>query len=184
MDACAGKQYCALDVPIDVFARISPSAQKLNMMVFAQVACTQSADYFDTKNALAYVSASIGIVMMAIFSVAIRKMIREDKLNDKILDMQLVTVDDYTTQTRLDPKIFDDFKKSLPHDDKQTAPIMKFKLRLIDQISSQLHIEKTDIVDIHFGFNNSRMLNKVEERANALKSANFQKVVAIQKEMN
>lgn len=30
MDACAGKQYCAVNIPNDVFSRISLSAQVLN----------------------------------------------------------------------------------------------------------------------------------------------------------
>lgn len=101
-------------------------------MVFVQVACTQDSDMFDQKNALAYVASSIGLLMMVVYSVALRKMLREDKVNFKILDRKLVTVDNYTTQTWLDPEIYTNFRRSLPNADSKTAQIMIFKLRLID----------------------------------------------------
>jgi len=37
-------------------------------------------------------------------------------------------------------------------------------------------VEQHDIIDIHFGFNNSRLLNMLEERANILKAAEFEKL--------
>jgi len=179
LDACAGKQYCSVSVPFEEFAKLGPDAQRLNMLLFAQVACTQSVDTLVEKNQWALVNACIGLFMMVAFTSTVRKMLHEDKLNDRLLDLKLVTVDDYTTQTQLDPKIYADFKKTLPHDDSTVAPIMAFKTKMIEMITSQLHTDKSEIVDIHFGFNNSRMLNKLEQRAEALKSADFQKVVCI-----
>ena len=110
-------------------------------------------------------------------------MLREDKINDKLLDLRLVTVDDYTTQTRLNPKIYANFLKSSPQDDPKAVPIMNFKKSMIEKITSQLQVDKDEIVDIHFGFNNSRMLNKLEQRAEALKAAEFQKIQGIADEM-
>ena len=53
---------------------------------------------------------------------------------------------------------------------------MTFKNSMIEKITSQLGVEKNEIVDIHFGFNNSRMLNKLGERADALKAAKVSKL--------
>lgn len=36
---------------------------------------------------------------------------------------------------------------------------MEFKKALIEKMTGQLQIDKSEIVDVHFGFNNSKMLN-------------------------
>lgn len=56
---------------------------------------------------------------------------------------------------------------------------------MIDAIRNQLgqpgggglSEENTAIVDIHFGFFNTKLTEKLEERANALKAADFKKLV-------
>ena len=62
-------------------------------------------------------------------------MLNEDKINDKLLDLKLVTVDDYTTQTQLNPDIYGDFVRKLPQDDHKAEPIMDFKKSMITQIT-------------------------------------------------
>jgi len=121
-------------------------------------------------------AACIGVFMMAVFIASVRKMLHEDKINDKLLDLELVTVDDYTTQTQLDPKIYKEFKETLQHDS-AIAPIMEFKRQMSEKICDQMDgVEKTDIIDIHFGFNNSRLLDLAEKRADILKAAEFEKL--------
>ena len=36
---------------------------------------------------------------------------------------------------------------------------MEFKKALIEKMTGKLQIDKSEIVDVHFGFNNSRMLD-------------------------
>lgn len=43
---------------------------------------------------------------------------------------------------------------------------------------------RTEIVDISFGFNNEALLLKLEERANALKNANFEKLMNVTADLN
>ena len=47
----------------------------------------------------------------------------------------------------------------------------------------QLPEEETKIVDIQFGFDNAAMLRFLEQRATALKNADFEKADKIEKEM-
>ena len=184
LNECRGKQDCSVTVPFEEFARNPPSSQRLNMLLFAQVACTQSEEALVMKNRWGLAAACIGLFMCLIFTSFVRKMLHEDKINDKLLDLRLVTVDDYTTQTLLNPKIYANFVKTLPNrDDPKAVPVMEFKKSMAEKITSQLQVDRDEIVDIHFGFNNSRMLNKLEERAEALKAAEFQKIMGIAEEM-
>ena len=97
MNECAGKESCSVTIPFEEFARIRPEAQRLNMLVFAQVSCTQSVDTLVEKGRWGLLSACIGIFMCIVFTSTVKKMLHEDKINDKLLDLKLVTVDDYTT---------------------------------------------------------------------------------------
>lgn len=89
-------------------------------------------------------AACIGLFMMIVFTSAVRRMLHEDKINDKLLDLELVTVDDYTTQTHLNPKIYEEFKHAqlalkqrLEHvgTDQGFVLIMKFKKIMMEKIS-------------------------------------------------
>ena len=66
------------------------------MVLFAQVECSQDEEELENKNTLGLAIACIGLLMCIFFSNTIRLMLNIDKLNDKLFDMDLVTVDDYT----------------------------------------------------------------------------------------
>lgn len=137
LNECRGKQQCSVTVPFEDFARVPPSSQRLNMLLFAQVACTQSEEALVMKNQWGLAAACIGLFMCLIFTSFVRKMLHEDKINDKLLDLRLVTVDDYTTQTLLNPKIYADFVKTLPNkDDPKAVPVMEFKKSMAEKITS------------------------------------------------
>lgn len=99
------------------------------------------------------------------------------------MDLELSTVDDYTAQTLLNPSIYRAFIADRGSDhDRTIAPIMGFKQAMISAIRSQLgragglSEENSEIVDIHFGFFNRKLTDKLEERADALKAADFKKL--------
>lgn len=50
---------------------------------------------------------------------------------------------------------------------------MDFKKSMSEKITDQLHLDKSEIIDIHFGFYNKLFLDKLEERACVLKAAEF-----------
>jgi len=101
MAECGGKTTCNISYQFYEFARLPPSRQWLNMVLFAQVACTQSDEMIVSKNVWGLASACIGLFMCLMFMLTLQYVYNTDKINEKILDMALVTVDDYTAQTRL-----------------------------------------------------------------------------------
>ena len=77
--------------------------------------------------------------MCVFFTSTIRLILNIDKLNDKLFDMDLVTVDDYTVQTRLKSAIYDNFLKNrMLMSATNEAPITTFKNELIKSIKDQL----------------------------------------------
>ena len=97
--------------------------------------------------------------------------------------MEIETVDDFTAQALLDPKIYKDFLAMHKDDLKdEDAPICKFKTQVTKDIQDGLKQlgtvdeDKLNVVDVVFGFYNYKMLSKLEDRANALKDADFKKL--------
>ena len=72
--------------------------------------------------------------------------------------------------------------------DPSRVPLMEFKQYLGGYITRQLTAvgvpeQETEIVDIYFGLNNTKMTDKLIQRADALNSGDFDKLQVIQKEM-
>ena len=101
------------------------------MLLFAQVACTQTDEGLVSKNQWGLASACIGLFMCIVFTSSVRKMLHEDRLNDSLLELKLKTVDDYTTQTQLKPKIYAKFEKTLDKTNSKIVPLMEFKKSMI-----------------------------------------------------
>ncbi len=142
----------------------------------------------ESKNVWGLAAACIGVLICLYFSFSIRYLLNLDMIEDKLLDLELDTVDDYTVQCRLDPKIYKEFVKNQTFTD-QDVPIIKFKEMLIRSIRNQLDTKpglqgRSEIVDISFGFNNEKLLEKLEKRAQALKNADFEKAKDTIAEMN
>ena len=96
-DACFGVQgKCEVTYSYDEFASLPIEKQKLNTMLFAQVECTQSEEQLLSTNLKIGGVACIGIYMCILFSFTIKRMIKLDKIRDKKIELDLVTIDDYT----------------------------------------------------------------------------------------
>lgn len=66
---------------------------------------------------------------------------KQDDIVSKLVDLELVTIDDYTGQTKLDPAIYKKFMNDRKADfeqDQSRVPIMEFKQYLIGFIKRQL----------------------------------------------
>ena len=174
MERCGGKTTCSADFLFSEIATSPPWLQRLNTLLFVQVECTQTEEMVQSKNVWGLAAACIGLFMCMFFSISIRLLINTDEISEKQMDLKLVTVDDYTAQTRLDPKIYQDFMatRNLGPSD---VPIMRFKQEMIESIRQQLTTngnltyEQTAIVDIHFAFNNVELTDKLTERAELLR---------------
>ena len=188
MAECKGKESCTVDVPFEAFARLPKITQRLNTLLFVQASCTQPPEMIYQKNVWGLAAACTGLLICLFFVFSVRAQLNLDMINDKLLDLELHTVDDYTVQCRLNPSIYADFIKGQNFTDKD-VPIVKFKEMLIRTVQAQLETRpglmgRTEIVDISFGFNNEALLEKLEKRASALKDANFEKLKDIVQEMN
>lgn len=111
MAECKGKTTCSVEFPFESFARLPKWSQKLNTLLFAQVSCTQTEEMLEKKSEWGLAAACIGLLICLFFSITIRSFLTLDEINEKLLDLELVTVDDYTVQCRLKPRIYDEFLK-------------------------------------------------------------------------
>ena len=167
------------------FARLPKEAQRLNMVLFTQVECTQTEEMLESKSTWGLAVASIGLFICMIFTASIRYLKNTDKIIDAQLDIKLVTVDDFTLQTRLPAGLYDKFLET--HSGQQTgtngeAPIMTFKKEMKQKIQDLLRekgVQKRDIVDIHFGFDNQKLLDHLKNRAEKLKEKKYDDVLEI-----
>ena len=129
---CKGKTSCQVEFPFETFAVSPPEAQKLNMVLFAQVSCTQlSEENLEIKNQWGLAVACIGLFMGIFFASSVRLMMALDQINDTYTDMMLVTVDDYTAQCKLDKKVFKNFIERRGSFGAEEIPIVEFKKELI-----------------------------------------------------
>ena len=96
MDQCEGQESCKVNFPSETFTTLTKETARLNMVLFVQVDCSQGEEALWNKQKLGLAVACIGLLMCIFFVSTIRLMLNVDKLNDKLFDMDLVTVDDYT----------------------------------------------------------------------------------------
>ena len=155
------------------------------MLLFAQAECTQTEDVNLSKNLWGGAAASIGLLMCLWFTFTMQYLYRTDVIDEKLGNLKIVTIDDYAVQTRLPKGLYAEWLKNKSGsftDD--TVPINEFtkdigasiKRQIIHEEGSTITEETGRIIDIHFGFNNTKLHKLLEARAAALKSANIQKL--------
>jgi hypothetical protein len=88
---------------------VRPEKQMLNMMLFVQVGCGQSKEMIESKNVWGLAAACIGLLISFTFSLTIQYLYRTDKIDEKLADLALVTIDDYATQTRLPKGLYQEY---------------------------------------------------------------------------
>ena len=94
MSQCRGKQTCNSFIQNDITG-IPPEHQETYMYLFAQVACVQDEETLIQKHTWGLVVACLGIAICMIWSSSMDYLLNMDEINDKLYDMQLVTVSDY-----------------------------------------------------------------------------------------
>ena len=66
------------------------------MVLFVQAECSQGDEELWNKQKWGLAVACIGLLMCIFYTSTLRLMLNIDQLDDKLIDMDLVTVDDYT----------------------------------------------------------------------------------------
>ena len=136
------------------------------MMLFAQVQCKSEPDMLNEKKYWGLCCSCIGLFICLSFFATVEYLYRTDKIDERLADLKLITIDDYTTQTCLPIGLYEEWvqnKGSSFTDD--TIPINEFskdmnksiKRQIADDQGNDLTEEDLTIVDIDFGFNNTTM---------------------------
>lgn len=94
MNQCKGNQTCNAFVMNEITG-IAPEHQETYMYLFAQVACVQDDETLNEKHHWGLVVACLGVAICMIWQNSMEYLMNMDEINDKLYDMQLVTVSDY-----------------------------------------------------------------------------------------
>jgi len=109
------------------------------MLLFAQVECKQTEVMVEDKNIKGLQAACIGLFICASFMLTIEFLYRTDKIEEYKGVLALVTIEDYTAQTRLPNGLYKEFM-----DDRRSEltdehiPIFEFKTKMAETIKHQL----------------------------------------------
>ena len=134
---CLGKQNCAVKYKFEEFARLPPKVQRLNMILFAQAECTSTDEVLLEKNIWGGAAACIGLLIMLWYTFTIQYLYRTDVIDEKLADLKVVTVDDYTVQTRLPAGLYKEFLKDRKRTFNQnTIRVLEFEKAMSEAIKS------------------------------------------------
>ena len=92
------------------------------------------------------------------------------KINDELQDMKLVTINDYTVEAKIEPKMWEKFRKETSYSVEEDE-MLPFEDDLSNEIQNQIvkktgmTLDEVSIADLVFSFNNSEFLNMLEKRA-------------------
>ena len=107
------------------------------------MACTADEDYLDTKTAWAFAASCIGLLICIIFAISIEYIQNIMAINAKLLDFDLVSIEDYTVRGKIDKSLYESVVNKEPEADelaqiedekRDLVAMRRFKRFLIDQI--------------------------------------------------
>lgn len=146
--------------------------------MFVQIACESNTSQLDSKNSWGLATACVGLLMVAIFYFALRKIFAESKIEAKLVSYEENSIQDYTVEGEITEKLFQLFQ--LQNRDNQSIQAfkeaLKAKIEELLETEAKLPASLSQIVDIRFSFCNKQILSKLESRAKALKKKRFDKV--------
>lgn len=98
--------------------------------LFAQVACKSSSDELLTKNVWGLAVACMSLFIMFLFREASHYFYEADKINEKLLDLKLITVGDYAISGWIPKGVWNKHKEKFPN----SNPTMTFMRHLGPEI--------------------------------------------------
>ena len=135
------------------------------IQLFAQAACTQDQATLQSKNSWGLAVACIGLGMVLGFRAFISNLRDTELINDKLIDLKLITANDYTIATSLPDELYTKFCESekLTNCACDESPIHKLEDYMSEKIEEELQRrglskQLSCVADIQFGFNNAKML--------------------------
>lgn len=119
--------------------------------------------------------------MCVMFTMTIKYIGTLNVINEKLLDYELVSIDDYSIKGRVSKELYEQvIRQEQPagSDKRDLVPIRRFKKYLIKQIEQSLMArgltrEQSQVADVAFAFNNRQMLHLLKKRYEYLCKAKF-----------
>ena len=87
--------------------------QTYDKFLYAQVSCEQDDDDLIDKNHMGLIVSVFGLLICFIFRLVINYSHAVDEINDKLYDLNFVTVSDYTVAGVIKPEMYQKFRSSL-----------------------------------------------------------------------
>ena len=114
----------------------------------------------------------LGILICFIFRSVTQYIYGLDVINDKIYDLDLITVSDYTVSCDIKEEVYDKFVESLNGDTEHATSL--FQQAVKDTIEkhdkdNRLDDKKCRVIDIEFAFKGNKMYHLLKKRAAKLK---------------
>ena len=108
-----------------------------------------------------------------------------DAINDKLYNMNLITVDKFTVQGRISNNMHRIFKAENVTEKRPTKEFAKSLTLAIEEslMESGLSEEQSKVADLTFSFDNGNMINLLQYRAKAIHNAKFDIVSKIENKM-
>ncbi len=170
---------------------------------FAQVSCQaeggDDGEYMWRKRYIGLLVTTIGVFMCIYGRITFYHIYSMLTIEEKLLDHDLVSIEDYTMTARVGRDLYDyasKYNKDDPEDDPDFVPLIRFKNYFKHNLerelfkkakqkhpNDKLEAEKYKIADISFAFNNREMLILLAKRNKYLSKADFEKVKKVEQEM-
>ena len=75
-------------------------------MLYAQVSCTASEEFLQTKKYWALACSSLGALMCLFFRFTMTHQARNTTIDRKLLDYKLVTIENYSVTGKISPELY------------------------------------------------------------------------------
>ena len=104
MAQCKGQQECkpvisVSNLPGEVY-------RNWEQLLFVEVACEQDAEMLQLKNSLGLLCTCLGLLVFLVFRFVLRREVELNKIYDRVFDLKLVTLADFSVKGQIESSIF------------------------------------------------------------------------------
>ena len=138
MADCAGQVSCTPSFNMNEIMPLAEEKRFENMMLFAQVFCTQGQDDLANKNKWGMASACICLLIAWFYRIKIKQIWKINDLNVKFAQVNEVTVKDYSVSCLIYRSLYQDFKDKNPETKTGDSYLIKFKQKMIEILKEEL----------------------------------------------
>ena len=143
----------------------SPSAKR--RYVYAQVACQMTEEDLAIKNVAGLFMSGFGLFICVTIQFTTTYIRNRDAINEKLYNMNFITVDKFTVQGRISSNMYRIFKAENMMEKRPTKEFARSLTLAIEAslMESGLSEEQSKVADLTFSFDNGRMIKLLQYRA-------------------